>query len=294
MELRELRTFCAVVETGSWSKASKIVHLTQPTISLQIQSLEADLGTCLFNRSTRERTLTESGKICYEYAKRILALCDEAVQSVCDVNNLTKGTLRIGASTTVGEYILPSHLSSFKGIYSRVKISLEIGNSFEIIEDVVKGALEIGIVGTKIKRPELIFKDFINNELVLIVPSNHTWATKGEISLDQLKEEPFLIRTDGSGIRMTLEKELEKAGLKEENLNVIMSLGNTEAIKKGVSSGLGVSIVPRISIENEIKLGILKEVKIKNISLIMNFYIVYNPNRFRSKIPEAFLDHLTE
>lgn len=294
MELRELRTFCAVVETGGWSKASKIVHLTQPTISLQIQSLEANLGTCLFNRSTRERTLTESGKTCYEYAKRILALCDEAVQSVCDVNNLTKGTLRIGASTTVGEYILPSYLSSFKGIYSCVKISLEIGNSLEIIEDVVKGALEIGIVGTKINRPELIFKDFINNELVLIVPSNHTWAIKGEISLDQLKEEPFLIRTEGSGIRITLEKELEKAGLKEKDINVIMSLGNNEAIKKGVSSGLGISIVPRISIENEIKLDILKEVKIKNIYLIMNFYIVYNPNRFRSKIPEAFLDHLIE
>jgi DNA-binding transcriptional LysR family regulator len=232
MELRELRTFCAVVETGSFLKASKVVHLAQPTVSLQIQALERDLGICLFNRSTRERILTESGKTFYEYAKRIIALCDEAVQAVCDVDNLAKGTLLVGASTIVGEYILPSHLASFKGIYPCIEISLKIGNSIEIIEDVIKGVLEIGIVGTKIKRKELTFKEFISDDLVLIVSSEHPWASKGEITLDQLKEEPFLIRTEGSGTRMTLEKEFEETGLKEEGLNVIMSLGNTEAIKK--------------------------------------------------------------
>jgi DNA-binding transcriptional LysR family regulator len=238
--------------------------------------------------------LTESGKTFYEYAKRIIALCDEAVQAVCDVDNLAKGTLRVGASTIVGEYILPSELASFKGIYPCIEISLKIGNSIEIIEDVIKGVLEIGIVGTKVKRKELTFKEFMSDELVLIVSSDHPWASKDKITLEQLREEPFLIRTEGSGTRMTLEKEFEDAGLKEEGLNVIMSLGNTEAIKKGVSAGLGVSIVPRMAIENELKLGMIKEVKIKDISLVMNFYIVYNPDKFRSKIPEAFLEHLLE
>jgi len=294
MELRELRTFCAVVETGSFSKAAKVVYVTQPTVSLQIQSLEGAIGTCLFNRATRERILTESGKIFYEYAKKIIALCDEAMQAISDVDNLAKGTLRIGASTIVGEYILPQEIASFKGIYPCVQISLKIGDSMEIIEDVIKGAVEIGIVGAKVKRDELIFKDFIRDELVLIVSSTHPWASKGKIILDQLKEEPFLIRTEGSGTRMTLEKELEKAGLKEEDLNVIMSLGNTEAIKRGVISGIGVSIVPKLAIENELRLNLVKEIKIEGISLSMDFYIIYNPDRFRSKIPAVFLEHLLD
>jgi DNA-binding transcriptional LysR family regulator len=167
--------------------------------------------------------LTESGKIFYDYAKRIIALCNEAVQAVCGVDNLTKGTLLVGASTIVGEYILPSHLASFKGIYPCIEISLKIGDSIEIIEDVIKGALEVGIVGAEVKRKELIFKDLIHNDLVLIVSSDHPWASKDMITIDQLKEESFLIRTEGSGTRMRLEKELEAAGLKEEGLNVAMS-----------------------------------------------------------------------
>jgi len=294
MELRELRSFCAVIETGSFTKAAKVVHLTQPTVTLQIQALEDDLGVCLFNRSARERILTEKGKAFYGYAKKIIALCDEAVQAISDVGNIAKGTLRVGASTTVGEYILPSELASFKGIYPCVEIFLKIGDSLEIIEDVIKGALEIGIVGTKIKRNELTFKDFIHDDLVLIVSSDHPWASKGKISLDQLKEEPFLIRIESSGTRITLEGELEKVGLKKEDLNVIMSLGNTEAIKRGVISGIGVSIVPKIAIENELKLNLVKEIKIEGIALSMNFYIVYNPERFRSNIPEVFLEHLLD
>lgn len=296
MELRELRTLCAVVDTGSFSKAAKVVHLTQPTVSLQIQTLESNLGICLFNRSTRDRVLTESGRVFYKYAKKIIALCDEAVHAVCDVNNLSKGNLRIGASTIVGEYILPQELASFKGIYPCVQISLKIGSSSEIIEDVIKGVVEIGIVGTKAKREELIFRDFIQQELVVIVPPNHDWVSQGRISLEQLKQEPFLARIEGSGIRMAIEKGLKESAnlIFKEDLNVIMYLGNTEAIKKGVRLGTGISIVPRIAVEDELKFGLLKEVKIEGISLVMDFYIVYNPDRFMSKIPEAFLEHLIE
>lgn len=294
MELRELRTFCAVVETGSFSKAGKIVHITQPTVSLQIQALENSLGACLFNRSKRDRVLTEEGKAFYEYAKKIIALCDEAVQAISDVDSLTKGTLRVGASTIVGEYILPSQLASFKGIYPCVEISLKIGDSLEIIDDVIKGILEIGIVGAKVKRKELNFEKFVKEELVLIVYPNHSWASKDEISLAVLKEEPFLLRTAGSGTRMAIEKKLEEAGLKKEDLNVIMSLGTTEAIKRGVISGIGVSIVPKIAIENELRLNLVKEVKIEGIDLSMDSYIVYNPDRFRSRIPEVFLEHLAD
>ncbi|MEW5767435.1 MAG: selenium metabolism-associated LysR family transcriptional regulator [bacterium] len=294
MELRELRTFCAVVETGSFSKAAKVVHLTQPTVTLQVQSLEGSLGACLFNRSRRDRVLTEEGKAFYGYARKIISLCDEAVQAISDVDSLAKGTLRVGASTIVGEYILPSQLASFKGIYPCVEISLKIGDTTEIMEDVIKGALEVGIVGAKPTRQELDFEEFIKEELVLIVAPNHRWASKDKIGLDELKGEPLLLRTEGSGTRMAIEKRLEEGGLEKGDLNVIMSLGNTEAIKRGVMAGIGVSIVPKIAIENELELNLIKEVKVEGIDLAMDFYVVYNPDRFRSRIPEVFLEHLSD
>jgi DNA-binding transcriptional LysR family regulator len=294
LELRELRTFCAVIETGSFSKASKLVHLTQPTVSLQIKALENYLGTCLINRSMRDCVPTESGKVFYKYAKNILSLCDEAVQSVCDVSNLSKGTLRIGASTSVGEYILPSQLASFKKIYSCVDIFLKIANTVEIIEDVAKGYLEIGIVGAKIEQNNLIFKEFFQDSLVLIVASDHPWASQEKIDIEKLKEESFLLLIEGSGTRITLEKQLEEVGIKEKDLNINMVLGTTEAVKKAVISGLGVSIVPKMTIFNEAALRQIKEVKIDGHSFFMTFYIVYDPDKFRSKFPEAFLEHMLE
>ena len=285
MELRQLRSFCAVVETNSFSKAGKIVCLTQSSVSLHIQALEDELNICFFNRSKRERVLTEKGKTFYEYARKILALCDEATKAVGDVDGLAKGALRIGAVGFIGKYILPQELASFKGIYSCVRISLKIGENADIIEDVIRGGLEIGIVEEKVNRKELTFKHFIKEPLALIVPQNHPWSLLPKIKIEQLKEQPFLLETETSKTSRILEEILK------EKLNVVMSLGNIEAVKKGVLSGIGVSIVPKRALENE---NLIKEIEIEGLDLSLNFYIIYNPNRFRSKIPELFIEHLLE
>jgi DNA-binding transcriptional LysR family regulator len=283
-----------VVETGSFSKASKIVYLSQPAVSLQIRSLESSLGVCLFNRSTKDYVLTESGKTLYNYAKKIIDLCGEAAQSLCDIDNLAKGSLRVRADTAVGEYWLLSQLACFKGIYPCIDVSLKIANSMEIIEDVMRGKVEIGIVAINPERDELICKQILCDKLVVIIPLEHPWVSVDKISLEQLKEEPFLMRTEGSGIRMAIEKQLKEVGIAEADLNVGMWFGNTEAIKKGVISGIGFSIVPQMAVENELRLGILKKITIEGISLSINFYIVYNSDRFRSRIPEALLEYLLE
>lgn len=289
MELRQIKSFCAVIETGGFSKAGKIVCLTQSSVSLHIQALENELQVCLFNRSMREITLTEKGKTFYGYAKRIIALCDEATQSITEVDNLAKGALRVGADTFIGEYVLPAELASFKGIYPCVKISLTISHTRDIIENISKGGLEIGIVGQKVNQTDLEFRDFRSEKLGLIVSVNHPWTFEKGITVDLLKEEPFLLGTDE-----TIENRLEELGLKRDDLNIIMSLGSLEAIKRGVIAGTGISIVPEVAIENELKLNLLKVIKIKGVDLFMDFYIVYNPKRFRSKIPELFIEHLLE
>ena len=289
MELRELRGFCAVVETGSFSRAGEIVGLTQSTVTLQIQALENNLNVCLFNRSKRERVLTEKGRVFYEYAKKIITLCDEATQSIIEVDKLAKGTLRVGA-TSIGEYSpFLAELALFKGIYSCVKISLQIADTFNIIEDVSKGGLDIGIVGQKISRKDLEFTRLIHEELGLIVSASHPWTSCQRITVDSLKEEPFLFETEG-----IIANKLEELGLKRDDLNVVMSLGSIEAIKRGVIAGTGISIVPKVAVENELQLGLIKVVEIEGVSLFIDFYIVYNPKRFRSKIPELFIEHLLD
>ena len=294
MELRELRTFCMVVDTGSFSSAAKAVCLTQPTVSLQVQALESDLGVCLFNRATREITLTEKGRLFYNDAKKIVAMCDEVARSVSDPANITKAILRIGAGTVVGEYILLPYLNSFKKIYPCTQIQLKIGDSMEIIKDVIKGGVEIGVVGVREKNEEIVCEKFINEKLVLIVSPEHPLASKDKITTEEFKGEPFLCRGNSSGIRIAIEEELEKAGIRREDLNVIMELGNSEAIKKGVMCGIGLSIIPEIAVENELKLGLLKKIEIEGMDLSMDFYIVYNENKFRSKMPELFVEHLLE
>jgi DNA-binding transcriptional LysR family regulator len=293
MELKTLKAFCTVVEHGSFSAAADILCITQPAVSLQIRSLEEELGVVLFNRAYQKIILTESGNVVYEYAKRILTLVDELSYALDEINSLAKGKLRIGASTIVGEYVLPSLLADFKKTYPNIDISLHIGDTVEVIDDVLKGEVEIGVVGANIVacdiRERLRFEKFIEEELTLIVPAKHKWVEEKSIELSRLKEEPFILRSEGSGARMTLEKRLEEVGLKDEDLNVVMELGNTEAIKKSVASGIGISIVPKKTIENELRLGLLKEININNVDLSMKFYIVYDEHSLMSKVSEAFL-----
>jgi len=292
MELNQLRIFCAVVEKKSFSRASEAVFLSQPTVSLQIRALEQELGTNLLDRQGKEVSVTGSGKILYGYARKILQIADEARQAIAQLNGLIMGEIIIGASTIPGEYILPGLLTGFKEQYPGIDINLVIGDTKEIIRKVLDHEVEIGFVGQKEKGDKLEFNGFSTERLVLIAPMSPPWLPRDRITVEELKKLPFIIRESGSGTRSNIESKLHEFAVKETDLNIVMRVGSTAAVKKAVESGAGVSIISERAIENEIKLGLLKKVPIEGLELEREFFIVQRRGRSLTPATEALLKFL--
>ena len=294
MELNQLRLFCAVVEKKSFSRAGEAVFLSQPTVSLQIKALEQELGTRLFDRQGREVLVTGSGKLLYGYARKILQLADEAEQTIAQLKGLIRGETIIGASTIPGEYILPRLLAEFKGTYPGIEINLVIGDTKEIIHKVLDNEVEIGFVGQREGSEKLVFHGFSTEKLVLIAPVDSPLPTHDQITVGELKKAPLILRESGSGTRGTVERRLRELGVKEADLNIVMRVGSTAAVKKAVESGAGVSIISERAIENEIKLGTIKKLPIKDLELHREFFTVYRRGRSHSPATKALLEFLEQ
>jgi DNA-binding transcriptional LysR family regulator len=294
MELNQLRVFCAVVEKKSFSRASEAVFLSQPTVSLQIGALEQELGTKLLDRRAREVGLTRTGEILYQYARRILQLASQAEHAIDQLKGLTKGVLALGASTIPGEYLLPSLLAEFKALHPAIEIDLHISDTQDVITKVLAHELELGFVGTRDKSDKLVFKSFAKDKIVLIVSAHTTPLHQNSLTVEQLKGIPFILRESGSGTRTTVKQKLLEKGIKEEELNVIMKLGSTAAVKHAVEKGPGVSFVSEKAIKNEVKLGTIKVVPVVDLELDRDFFIMFQRHRSQSPAADALLRFLED
>ncbi len=292
MEDHKLKVFCAVAETKSFSKASEIIHLTQPAVSLQIQALEELYETKLFDRSSTTITLTRAGEILYRYAKEILSLYATAAKEIGELTGLVKGSISLGASTTIGNHLLPLVLSEFRQLYPKIKVRLFVGNTRRIVELLNATTIDIGIVEGDVTKQKLKVEKVLQDELVVIVSPQHPWAKKREISIYEVTKEPFIMREEGSGTRQIIEKYLNKHGLGINDLKVTMMLGSTEGIKAAVESGIGISIISRWAARKENKYGALKLLSIKEEKLYRDFSLISIKNAIISHAVSEFLDFI--
>jgi DNA-binding transcriptional LysR family regulator len=293
MEFRELKTFCVVVEQESFSKAGQAVHLSQPTVSLHIKALEDELNVKLFDRLDRKVILTAAGQILYQYAKEILARIDHVKAALCESSGQkVYGKITIGAGVTIGEGTMPQSLGLFKKKYPLIEISLKILDTSAIIKQMLSYKLDMGIIGANIHHNNLTLEKFTADSLILIVHPSHPFAARKEITLLELFEEPIIVREDGSGTRMSICNEFNKRGLNESDMNVIMELGSTGAIKQAVLANYGVAFVNQQAVQNELKSGLLKKVPVKDFDLKKEFYLVLHQKKTKSKILETFLRFL--
>jgi DNA-binding transcriptional LysR family regulator len=292
MEDHKLRVFCTVAETRSFSKASEIIHLTQPAVSLQIQALEETYETKLFDRSSSTVSLTPAGEILYKYSKEILSLYASADKEIGEITGLVKGSISIGASTTIGNYLMPSVVSDFKKKNPKIKMHLIVGNTKRVVELLNAGNLDLGMVEGEATKFKLITEKLIADELTLIVPTFHPWAKKKDISMLDLIKEPFIFREEGSGTRQVIEKQLVKRGITVQNMNITTILGSTEAIKEAVENGTGLSVVSKWAVRREARYGSLKSVKFKEGRMLRDFSLVFNRNTITSYAVDEFLSFL--
>ena len=255
MDLWQLNIFCKVIELKSFSKAGKAIHLSQPTISSHIKDLEAYFDCRLIDRLSKEATPTKAGELLYGYAKRILALRDETETALAEYNGKIRGRLVIGGSTIPGTYLMPQLIGDFKKKYPDVIVSLVIGDTDHIIESILNGSLELGIVGAKAETQKIIQKKLIEDEMRLIEPAGHRWAGEKRVSLKRLFSEPFILRERGSGTLKSLHQSLIGLGYSVESLKVIAELGSTQAICQGIKSGAGVSIISTLAVAEDLQAG---------------------------------------
>ena len=292
LDLRLLEIFCCVYSERSFSKAGEKLLLSQPTISGHIKNLEDQLEVKLFNRLPRTIVPTQAADILYRHGQAVLSEREATLQELQQFLNRLSGSLVLSASTVPGEYLLPRVMASFHSLYPGVKLEVKITDSSRACREVLDGSSELGCVGARIEDADLQFRRFAEDELVLLARKDEDRVPAESISLDQLLLQPFLARELGSGTRMVFEKSV---GSSLDRFNVVASLGSNNAIKEGLRSGLGLSVVSLLSVRRELERGLLRTLSIEGVEpMRRDFYLVVNRRLKLSPIAETFLKHLLD
>ena len=292
-DLRQLEIFLKVVELGSFSKAGEAVHLAQASVSERIATLENMVGAKLLDRMGRTVAPTKAGELLYRHGLRLLELKEKASLEMQDFLGVKQGEIHIGASTIPGEYILPEVIGRFAKEYPLIRVVLTVADSEEIEFRVLQGDFEFGIIGRRSSTKKLLSHELWEDDLVLVVPSRHRWASKKEVAAHELADEPFISREVGSGTLSSLENYLQHAGVKGiGSLRVIARLGTSTAVKEGVKAGAGVSILSSRAVETELKAGVLTSLKIKGLPMSRHFYLIRDRRRTISPLCRTLLDFL--
>jgi DNA-binding transcriptional LysR family regulator len=292
VEIRKLEVFCKVVELKSFTRAAEKVLLSQPTVSEHVRSLENELGQKLINRLGKEVETTPVGLILYKYALNIIQTRQEALQAVAQYSGRVAGKISVGCGTIPGTYILPELISSFRGLHPSIKAILRITSSQIIAEKVLKGELELGVVGARWKEKRLTWTRIFADKLTLVVHPAHPLAGKKQVSLKRAAQSSFIFREPESGTRKVFSNILEKEGLRESDLDVVAEIGSTAAVKEAVKAGIGVAILSKRAVLDDMDCGRLVAVSIQKHDMERPFYLVQRKNRDLSPVAAAFVDYI--
>jgi|SRR5699024_7115124 len=293
MDTDKLKTFLILAEELSFTKAADILYCSQPSVSMQIQSLEKELDVKLFDRIGKKIYLTDSGKVFKQYAEQMKNTAKEAKEQLKQYNSLEYGNLSFGASHFVGVYMLTKALTSFHKKYPKVKINMQINKSEKLIHQLSVNELELLVVSDHIYMDEKDYASeiFFEDELILVVNKHHPFTKRKNIELNQLLQETVLIKPKKSATRQFIEKKIPNFDL--EKLTHI-EISSSEGIKRGVIHGLGVSFLSRLIVSEELKDGTLVEVPVKNYEFKRNIQYIYNRRKNLSPAIKEFIKFLNE
>ena len=290
MTLHQLRTFRAVADQLSFSAAASELNLSQPSVSYQVKELEEVLGVSLLDRLGKRVRLTEAGEILYGYTQRTLNLLDEAALAMEQLRGIERGTLRVGASATVGIYVVPLALGAYKRQHPKLAVSLEIGFREQLESRLRSGAIDLAVMSPPSTGPDLEATPFMEDELVMVLPPGHSLASRNHMSLSDFQEESFLMREPGSGTRIAVEQAARSAGV---SLQVGMELGSNGAIKHAVEAGLGVAVLSRHAIELERREGGLVVVEVAGFPIRRQWSVIRLRRRRLPGPVQGFIEFLS-
>ncbi len=286
LTLRQLKVFEAVARHLNYTRAAEELHLTQPAVSMQVKQLEESLEVALFEQLGKRVHLTEAGTEVLGYARSITQQLDELEGVLSRMKGLGGGRLRISVATTAN-YFIPTLLGSFSRRYPDVTVSLDVTNRETLLRQLAENTVDLVVMGQPPAEADVTAQAFMDNPLVVVAPLDHPLATKKSIPLARLQEETFLVREPGSGTRISMERFFNERGMK---LKTGMEVGSNEAIKQSVQAGLGLGLLSRATIEQELALKRLVVLSVADFPIMRHWYVVHRQGKRLSPVAQAFRD----
>jgi len=284
MDLRHLRIFLAVCEAGTMTRAAEIVYMTQPSVSQVIAELEKEYGVRLFERLNHRLYLTAAGEQLRSYASHIVNLSEQVKKELAD--QTAQGAIRVGASLTIGAHLLPGIIKAYRQELPEVEIFTQVDNTSVIEKLIMEDRIDLGLVEGPVYSAHIREEMLCEDDLVIICGPGHPFWGEGMIEINRLAGKPFIIREQGSGTRDIFEKIMNEAGA---NWKIVGVYNNTEAIKQAVRENLGLAVVPKISIKEEVERGLLQTIEVSGLNLKRNFNLVYHRQKFFTLAMQTFI-----
>lgn len=293
MNFRKLKIFYETATELNMTKVGKKLYISQPSISQAIHEIEAEIGVKLFDRIGKKLFLTHEGTIYLSYVRRILNIYEEGIKTVSGIVNNEKGKIRIGASTTIGIYILPDIIKEFLSEHQGIEISLSVENTINIEKMILENEIDFAYIEGKSCFEEIIKEEIWEDELIFICSPEHNWNKKdvlkrGILKKEDIANEKFIMREPGSGTREVVESFLESNNI---NYNIFMELGNTEAIKRSVEANLGISCLSIRTVYEKIQSGDLMGFKVKDMEIRRKLSLIYHKDKFLSNNMKSFIQY---
>ena len=290
-DLTALDLFTSVIELGSLGKAARAHGIAQPSVSSRMKNLERQLGVTLLERTTTGCVPTPEGVVVSGWADAILRAAHDLEAGLDALKAEQSGRLRIAASYTIAEYLLPGWLGRFTRAHPRDTVALDVANSTHVLEQLERGEADIGFIETPLETPTMDEAVVDHDQLVAVVPPDHPWASQQAVTMQELAETPLVMREQGSGTREALVQALQDAGLGAPVS--VLQLGSTSAVRSAVLSGNAPTVISRLAVASELAADQLVEIPVNGLSIERNLRAVWPAGKPLPKLAQSLLADLT-
>jgi DNA-binding transcriptional LysR family regulator len=287
MDVRDLQVFLSVSKHLNYTRAGEEINLSQPSVSVRIRQLENELRVKLFEQLGKKVVLTDAGQLLVPYANRVIAAVDDAHHAIDELQGLERGSLRIGASTTPGMYLVPQVVARFKRSHPKIDIHLRIKDTRDVEDGVLSNEFDFGFVGGHLVAAEVSAHAWLTDELLLVVSPDHRLRNKKTVRKQDLEGESFIVRESGSATRATIVTQLQQANFE---LETVIEMENPESIKKAVQSGLGIAFISKFAIATELKAKTLTAIRVRDLTINRELKIVHRKDKHLSRAAVAFIE----
>lgn len=288
MDFKQIDAFVNVAKYNSFSKAADAIYLSQPTISAHIASLEQELGTVLFDRRSKDVKLTHSGALFLEYAINLVNMRNTAILNISEIGKKISGKLTIASSTTPCRFILPLLVKSFSELYKEVTFDIKEDSTKKVIDMIISGNSDIGIVGEIIPDNKLSYQK-ISDDFLTVISNNNSLPDR--LTFEDLLKQDFIVRESGSATRHIFENSLKANGYNFDRVKVLAVVSSLETVLQFVKNGAGISIVSELACKDYINAGLIRKHTVIGLEINRGIYTVTHTKRTLTPTTKAFLDH---